>query len=130
MTGPDSLSSAPVCVCGHPHEMDVGCGFCSCELWTRPKVTPSLFASRYRKRPVEVDAIRFAEDASNWRECCRFLGDETNYQDDEDLPPFLDVHTLHGATECLPGEWIVRGQQGDHWPVRDDIFRETYEVAS
>jgi hypothetical protein len=88
----------------------------------------SLRGTRYRKRPIEVEAIRFAPDGSNWHECCRFLGDVTNYPEpDKDTPPFLDVPTLHGDTECLPGDWIVRGPQGDYWPVRHDIFHESYE---
>lgn len=32
------------------------------------------------RRPVE--AIRFAEDGSNWREVCTFMGDTTDYDND------------------------------------------------
>jgi hypothetical protein len=27
------------------------------------------------------------------------------------------------------GDWIIRGVQGEFYPVKDSIFRETYEAV-
>lgn len=37
------------------------------------------------------------------------------------------VHTLEGDVLADDGDWIVRGQQGEQWPVHDAQFRESYE---
>ena len=89
-----------------------------------------MTGERYRKRPIEVEALRWKEDGSNWIACCRFLEDEDSYDSTDTTPEFLDIPTLHGQTELLPGEWIVKGPSGDFWPVRADIFAESYELAS
>lgn len=40
------------------------------------------------------------------------------------------IATLEGVMKAKPGDWVVRGVVGEFYPVRDDIFRETYEEAS
>lgn len=81
---------------------------------------------RFRKRPVEVEAVQFT--GPNWRECCRFIGAPT-FDDDETLgdPDELYIDTLEGMMTASLGDWIVRGVQGEHYPVKPDIFEETYE---
>lgn len=36
------------------------------------------------------------------------------------------LDTLEGRMRVCPGSWIVTGAFGEHWAVRDSIFRETY----
>lgn len=44
--------------------------------------------------------------------------------------PFgLRLKTLEGEMEAGPGYWILRGSEGEFWPVREDIFAKTYEKA-
>lgn len=35
-----------------------------------------------------------------------------------------------GAQVVCPGDWIVTGVRGEHYPVKDAIFRETYEAVT
>jgi len=56
---------------------------------------------RFRKRPIEVQAYR------TWK-------------------PVV-IHTLEGTLTAEPGDWIVTGIEGESYPCRDSIFRETYE---
>lgn len=45
----------------------------------------------------------------------------------------MDVHgwvdTLEGGHIVCPGDWIVTGVQGEHYPCKPDIFALTYEAA-
>ena len=39
----------------------------------------------------------------------------------------LHIPTLEGAMTASPGDWIIRGVQGEFYPCKPDIFAETYE---
>lgn len=79
--------------------------------------------ARFRKRPLEVEAVQFTDD--NVAEVLEFGGENVWYTT---LPePLIGVHTLEGDVYARPGSWIVKGQVGEFWPIRGDIFEETYE---
>jgi hypothetical protein len=40
------------------------------------------------------------------------------------------IDTLEGGHVVCPGDWIITGVQGEHYPIKDAIFRETYEPAN
>lgn len=42
---------------------------------------------------------------------------------------FLLIATLEGVMQAKPGDWVIRGVQGEFYPCRDDIFRATYEAV-
>lgn len=39
------------------------------------------------------------------------------------------VPTLEGTLRATIGDWILKGGEGEFWPVRGDIFAKTYEPA-
>jgi hypothetical protein len=39
------------------------------------------------------------------------------------------IDTLEGGHIVCPGDWIIRGVQGEFYPCKPDIFEATYEVA-
>ena len=39
------------------------------------------------------------------------------------------IDTLEGGHIVSPGDWIATGVQGEHWPIKPDIFAATYEPA-
>lgn len=39
------------------------------------------------------------------------------------------ISTLNGILTAEPGDWIVRGAEGEIYPVKGDIFAATYEAA-
>lgn len=39
------------------------------------------------------------------------------------------VPTLEGRMVASPGDWIVEGVKGETYPVKPDIFAETYEAV-
>ena len=39
------------------------------------------------------------------------------------------IDTLEGGHIVCPGDWIITGVKGEHYPCKPDIFEMTYEVA-
>lgn len=40
---------------------------------------------------------------------------------------FIVIPTLEGSMRALPGDYIIRGVQGEFYPCKPDIFEQTYE---
>jgi hypothetical protein len=40
-----------------------------------------------------------------------------------------EIRTLEGYVLVTPGDWIITGVKGEHYPCKPDIFELTYEVA-
>lgn len=37
------------------------------------------------------------------------------------------IDTLEGGHIVCPGDWIITGVKGEHYPCKPDIFEQTYE---
>lgn len=68
---------------------------------------------KYVKKPVVIDAT--PEEYSPFVCTC----DDGNGD--------RHIHTLEGAMKCSPGDMIITGVLGEHYPCRGDIFEMTYE---
>jgi len=83
---------------------------------------------RYRKKPVEIEALQWTGD--NLQECIDFLGDSYGGHRADRTPggkSEITVLTLEGRHIASRGDYIVRGVQGEHYPVKPDIFERTYD---
>lgn len=60
-------------------------------------------AAKYRKLPVVIDAYQTQEE--------------------------LQIETLEGTMTANPGDWIIKGVNGELYPCKPDIFAKTYEPA-
>lgn len=88
---------------------------------TMPKVSVRLDGRRFRKRPVEIDAVPWT--GLNLAEVEAFVGrrllvDETQC---------LAIETLEGILAASVGDWVIRGVKGEYYPCKPDIFAATYE---
>lgn len=72
---------------------------------------------RYRKKPVVIDAVQWFK-----------MGDHPAVVEAtlSGMPLFI-VDTLEGHMRVTPGDWIITGVQGEHYPCKPDIFEMTYE---
>ncbi len=84
---------------------------------------------RWRKKPVVIEAWQLtqmnAADVAAW---CG--GDIYNFErlaDGEDIWVGLTILTLEGEMLAQPGDWVIKGVQGEFYPCKPDIFAETYE---
>lgn len=114
--------------------------------------------ARFRKKPVEVEAVRLGWDT--WSEVCDFaaVGHLTDGKPEggwvdparreqsglegafrtgdpwADVSPDgqqigLAIPTLEGLMIAAEGDWIIRGVQGELYPCKPDIFEATYELV-
>ena len=88
---------------------------------------------RYRKKPIEVEAVRLtAWDGLGNRtaERCSLVTWLNNCGADF-IDGFLDgkllLRTLEGDMQASVGDWIIRGIAGEFYPCKPDIFEATYE---
>lgn len=44
-------------------------------------------------------------------------------------PPRYSLRTLEGYLEIKVGDWIATGEKGEHWAIKDDIFKRTYKLV-
>lgn len=85
--------------------------------------------TQYRKKPVVINAVRFGgpDDIESIR---LWSGGKVIPHVGDPVPArasFLVIHTLEGAMTATPGDWIIRGVQGEYYPCKPDIFDTTYE---
>lgn len=105
--------------------------------------TPTTF----RKKPVEVEAMCFAIDATNATPIVDWItANDGKARHIEALsiglsgagqpdatrtsPDRIAIHTLEGVITASPGDWVIRGVQGEFYPCKPDIFEATYEPVS
>lgn len=101
---------------------------------------------RYRKRPVEVEAMRYdgpawlparnghrPTSADEFAEVRRFcvgqfamahVGTVTHGGPNQYAPA---IRTLEGVMRISPGDFIIKGVKGECYPCKPDIFEATYE---
>lgn len=103
---------------------------------------------RYRKRPVEIDAVPYNGDNSDailrWVNNIRpgtvartEHWDGACGHDDHSANRDLVVATLEDGTPnatqvahvASPGDWIVCGTEGEFYPVKDSVFSTVYEAV-
>lgn len=91
---------------------------------------------RYRKKPLVIEAFRLTPDAlkdkSKWPGWFAEAWAEGEVFSAGSLPfgegrCFL-VKTLEGTMMATPGDWIIRGTQGEMYPCKPDVFAEVYEA--
>lgn len=99
--------------------------------------------ARYRKLPVEIDAVQFglAEYAdlphSAWRAPVPLEWLDTALREErvtfvfagEDYWYFV-VLTEEGEMRGGPDDWLIRGVEGELYPCKDSVFQATYEPAA
>lgn len=111
---------------------------------------------KYRKKAVVIDAMQMPPEPQRGgklrdthaavRKVAEWMADN-GYRDSADvdldkverdfvygdvlLPDYgtnyLEIETLEGPVSARPGDWIIRGVQGEFYQCKPDIFDATYE---
>jgi len=85
---------------------------------------------KYSKKPVEIEAVRFADDPETLIKINDVLGLDpvrVSYKDPDN--PVLKIPTLEGTMTAKVGDYIIKGVHGEFYPCKPDIFEETYEPS-
>lgn len=83
---------------------------------------------KYRKKPVEIEAIQFFDQPEELINIQEFMGNidiTIDYKDFND--PKLKIETLEGIMNASLGDYIIKGVKGEFYPCKPDIFELTYE---
>jgi hypothetical protein len=76
----------------------------------------------FRKKPVVIEAVQWFKP-----------GDHPSVEKtDIGIAERCVVHavlTLEGPMIVTPGDWIIKGVKGEHYPCKPDIFAATYDMV-
>lgn len=79
---------------------------------------------RYIKKPIPIRAIQYTGD--NREEIIEFTGGKAICKDVNGMKELV-IHTLEGDMIAVPGSFIAVGPYSEPYPIREDIFYETYD---
>jgi hypothetical protein len=81
----------------------------------------------YRMKPIVIQAMQVTDE--NTKVVCDWV-----YGDSRGMTTVsyhaegtVIIQTLEGTMRANVGDWVIRGVQGEFYPCKDSIFRETYE---
>ena len=81
---------------------------------------------KYRKKPVEIEAIQYDGSAASVYK----IMDMAGTMGFNNSPEGLYILTLEGTMKADKGDWIIKGVKGECYPCKPDIFEITYEAVS
>lgn len=83
---------------------------------------------KYRKKPVVIEATQWFKNGDHPAVKPVYMHD---VGDEHWKPTLLTklgwINTLEGEMRVSPGDWIITGVKGEHYPCKPDIFEQTYE---
>lgn len=95
---------------------------------------------KYKKKPVVIEAIRFEYSSTGIAAVAAFCGNAVgDFGKGRHLTAvgWVQIRTLEDGVDGSPqvnhiaqeGDYIIKGVQGEFYPVKPDIFEATYEPA-
>jgi hypothetical protein len=108
---------------------------------------------KFRKKPVVIEATQWFKNGDHPEDDCFRVYEDTGKMPTEQREgkvvryfrhPNVDgksicskcgktmhehgwIDTLEDGHNVCPGDWIITGVQGEHYPCKPDIFEATYE---
>ncbi len=87
---------------------------------------------RFRKRPVEVEAIHFDGTSAGVERAVAFLGRKVKAVDmsatiSGAMAYVICMETNHGEAFAQPGDWIIKG--ADFYSCKPEEFDRIYEAC-
>lgn len=78
--------------------------------------------NRYRKKPVVIEAWQNSDENEfpKW-----VAGADVG----REAGGVILINTLEGVMKAMPGDYIIKGIQGEVYPCKPDIFEATYEMV-
>ena len=86
-----------------------------------------IIEMKFRKRPVEVEAMQFTEETKDRIFEWTRQGHGGVYATFKDGLPTLTIETLEGTMVVNFGDWVIKGVEGEIYPCKPSIFEKTYE---
>jgi len=85
---------------------------------------------KFRKKPVVIEATQWFKHGDHPM-VYEVMGNPKDFGGWTAMTPTGDyaIMTLEGRMMVTPGDWIITGVKGEHYPCKPDIFEMTYEAA-
>ena len=87
--------------------------------------------SLFRKKPVVIEATQWFKDGDHPVVVSVPISNEDvvfmAYESGLNIRSYGWCPTLEGGHIVAPGDWIITGVKGEHYPCKPDIFEATYE---
>lgn len=80
-------------------------------------------SNKYRKKPVVIEAWQNSDENA-------FPVWLANVDVGREPGGVILINTLEGVMKAMPGDYIIKGVQGEVYPIKADIFEATYEVVN
>lgn len=74
--------------------------------------------ARYQKKSLVVDAVQWFKP-----------GDHPAVVGESDGSGGNHIETPEGRLRVAPGDWIITGVAGEHYPCKPDVFQKLYTLA-
>jgi hypothetical protein len=93
-----------------------------------------VIPAKFRKKPVVIEAAQYLPHTMEVAELAGWLAAQgANYafvEVDGQEYRNLSIRTLEGTMQASPGDWIIKGVQGEFYPCKPEIFEATYEEVT
>jgi len=83
---------------------------------------------KYRKKPVVIEAMQYNDKSAE--EIVKFIGNTKHTWSMNEKGAVLYLDTLEGGHEASQNDWIIKGVKNEFYPIKNDIFLETFEPVS
>ena len=87
--------------------------------------------AQYRKKPVVIEATQWFKMGDHPMVYPAVHGNVNTWYADQVGVPSSElgmIDTLEGSHYVTPGDWIITGVKGEHYPCKPDIFEMTYQA--
>ena len=89
---------------------------------------------QFRKKPVVIEARKFetnnAADTANMDSLVAWMNAGSAARQAWHNATDIFIETLDGEMRAEVGDWIIQGVKGEFYPIKNDIFLETYEPVA
>ena len=80
-----------------------------------------------QKRPIKIEAVLYDGTVKNATEILHWM--DPGLPDDAEATP-LTIKTLEGEMKVSPGDYVIKGVNGEFYPCKPDIFEKSYDIVS
>lgn len=95
----------------------------------------------FRKKPVVIEARQMTGTSADFSNVYQWVESyhgsfDVNSMDDaipnagvsiDAADGFMVIATLEGVMKVMPGDWVIKGVEGEFYPCKPSIFAQTYE---
>jgi len=85
---------------------------------------------KFRKKPVVIEAIQF-NGLDDYLKICDWINASGGTLDASEVvefrTPIMLISTLEGTMAADKGDYIIKGVNGEFYPIKEEIFLKTYE---